>query len=196
MGQVAAGVEGHAEDGVAGLKQRGEHALVGLAAGVRLDVGEAAAEELLGAVAGEVLGDVDELAAAVVAPARIALGVLVGHHPALRLHHGAGDDVLGGDQLDLVALAAELVLDAPGDLGVAARRGVSVKKPVSRWGAFMAVSLRSGFAVLTCAVYRKPGARKGPLATRRIAAALAACVSDARATDLAGTPQGTSREHA
>ena len=57
------------------------------------------------------LGDVDEAAAGVVAAARIALRVLVGHHRALRLQHGAGDDVLGGDQLDLVALAAELALD-------------------------------------------------------------------------------------
>ena len=73
----------------------------------------------LGALDGEFLGDVDELAAAVVAPARIALGVFVGHHRALRLEHGAGDDVLGGDQLDLVALAAELELDGAGDLGIA-----------------------------------------------------------------------------
>ena len=74
---------------------------------------------LLGALDGELLGDVDELAAAVVAPARIALGVLVGHHRALRLEHGAGDDVLGGDQLDLVALAAELELDGARDLRIA-----------------------------------------------------------------------------
>ena len=73
VGQVAAGVEALAQDRVAGLQQRLEHALVGLAAGVRLDVGEAAAEELFGAVDGELLGDVDPLAAAVVAPARDSL---------------------------------------------------------------------------------------------------------------------------
>ena len=49
------------------------------------------------------LGDVDILAAAIVAPARIALGILVGQHRALRLEHGPADDVLAGDQLDLVA---------------------------------------------------------------------------------------------
>ena len=65
-----------------------------------------------------VLGDVDVLAAAVVAPARQALGVLVGQHRALRLQHGAADDVLGRDQLDLVALAAELEPDRLGDLGI------------------------------------------------------------------------------
>ena len=68
-----------------------------------------AAEQLLGPLDRQRLGDVDELAAAVVALARIALGVLVGHDRALRLEHGARDDVLRGDQLDLVLLPAELV---------------------------------------------------------------------------------------
>ena len=125
VGQVAAGGEVEAHEGVAGLQQRQEHRLVRLAAGVRLHVGEVAAEQLLGALDRERLGDVDELAAAVVALARIALGVFVGQHRALRLEHGAGDDVLGGDQLDLVALAAELLADGVGDLGIAfgERRG-------------------------------------------------------------------------
>jgi hypothetical protein len=72
---------------------------------LRLDIGEAAAEQRLGALDRQLLGDVDELAAAVVAAAGIALGIFVGQDRALRLQHGAGDDVLGGDQLDLVALA-------------------------------------------------------------------------------------------
>ena len=72
-----------------GLQQRQEHAPVGLRAGMRLDVGEAAAEQLLGALDRQRLGDVDELAAAVVAPARIALGIFVGQHRALRLEHRA-----------------------------------------------------------------------------------------------------------
>ena len=90
-----------------GFIRRHEHGLVGLGAGIRLHVGESAVEQALGALDGERLGDVDELAAAIVAPARIALGVLVGHHRALRLEHGARDDVLRGDQLDLVLLAPE-----------------------------------------------------------------------------------------
>ena len=85
---MTAGGEAEAEDGVARLQQRDEHALVGLAARVRLHVGEAAAEQLLGAVDGELLDDVDVLAAAVVAPAGIALGVLVGEHAAGRFEHG------------------------------------------------------------------------------------------------------------
>jgi hypothetical protein len=47
VGQVAAGGERHAEDGVAGLQQRQQHRLVGLRAGMRLHVGEGAAEQRL-----------------------------------------------------------------------------------------------------------------------------------------------------
>ena len=85
---------------------------------LRLHVGEVAAEQLLGALDRQRLGDVDELAAAVVALARIALGIFVGHDRALRLEHGARDDVLRGDQLDLVLLAAELLADRARDLGI------------------------------------------------------------------------------
>ena len=109
--QVTAGGEIEAHEGVAGLQQRQEHRLVHLAAGVRLHVGEVAAEQLLRALDRQRLGDVDELAAAVVAVARIAFGVLVGHHRALRFQHGAADDVFRRDQLDLVLLAAELIAD-------------------------------------------------------------------------------------
>ena len=86
---------------------------------LRLHVGEAAAEQLLGAVDGELLGDVDVLAAAVVALARDSLRrtcwsarVPAASSTALR------DDVLRGDQLDLVLLAAELLADGGGDLGI------------------------------------------------------------------------------
>ena len=118
VGQVASGREVEAHEGVARLHQGEEHALIRLAAGIGLDVGEAAVEQLAGALDRERLGDVDELAAAVIAPARIAFGVFVGHDRALRLEHGAGDDVFRGDELDLVALAAEFEFDRAGDFGV------------------------------------------------------------------------------
>ena len=61
---------------------------------------------------------VDILAAAIVAAARIAFGILVGHHRALRFHDSAGDDVLGSDQLDLVLLARQFQRDGLRDLGI------------------------------------------------------------------------------
>jgi hypothetical protein len=85
---------------------------------MRLDVGEAAVEQALGALDRQRFGNVDVLAAAVVAPSGIALGVLVGQDRALRLEHRAADDVLARDQLDLVLLAAELGLERRGEVGV------------------------------------------------------------------------------
>ena len=73
VGEVAAVGEVEAEDGVAGLEDGHVGGGVGLRAGVGLHVGVLGAEELFGAVAGEVLDDVGELATAVVALARDSL---------------------------------------------------------------------------------------------------------------------------
>ena len=107
-----------AHDRVAGLQQRVVDGGVGLRAGVRLDVGVLGAEQRLGAVDRELLGDVDVLAPAVVALAGIALGVLVRQHAALRLEHGLRDEVLGRDHLERPLLALELVVEDRGDLRV------------------------------------------------------------------------------
>ena len=107
-----------AQDAVAGRGDRREHGGVRGGAGVRLHVRELGAEQRLGAIDREVLDDVDELAAAVVATTGIALGVLVGEHGALRLEHGARNEVLARDHLEGAALAAEFLLERGGDLGV------------------------------------------------------------------------------
>ena len=122
VGQVAAGGEAHAHDRVAGLGQRQHHRAIGLRARVRLDVGEAAAEQLLGALDRQRLDRVRRPAALIVAAARIAFRIFVGEDRALRLEHGAADDILGRDQLDLGLLARQLGLDRLGDLGVGIRQ--------------------------------------------------------------------------
>ena len=116
--QVAAVRQVHAEDRVARLQQREIHRHVRLRARVRLHVGVLGAEQLLGPRDRQRLGDVDELAAAVVALARIPLGVLVGQHRAGRLQHGLADEVLRGDQLEAGVLPVLLVADGLGDLRV------------------------------------------------------------------------------
>ena len=109
--QVTAVREVHAHDRVARRQECEEDGHVGLCAGMRLDVGVFRAEELLGAVDGELLDDIDVLAAAVVALARVAFGILIRQHAALRFHHGLGDDVLRGDELEFRALAIELEVE-------------------------------------------------------------------------------------
>jgi len=118
VSEVAAVVEPQAQDGIARLQHREVRGQVGRPARVRLHVRVIGAEQGLGPVDRELLDLVDPLAAAVVALARIALGVLVREHRAGRLEHGRPGEILGGDQLELVALAAELAVDQTGDVGV------------------------------------------------------------------------------
>ena len=80
------------------------------------------AEQRLRAVDRELLDLVDPLAPAVVAPPGVALGVLVREHRADRLEHRRPGEVLGRDQLELVALARELAVDEAGDIGVCLRQ--------------------------------------------------------------------------
>ena len=84
--QVAAGIQVHAHDRVARARQcviRRPHSP---ATRVRLHIRVVRTEQFLGALDRERLDVVDVLTAAVVALARIAFGVLVGEHRALRRH--------------------------------------------------------------------------------------------------------------
>ena len=108
VGQVTAVGQGQAQDRVADVRHRHEGSGVSLRARVGLNVDVVAAEDLLRALDGEGLGNIHELAATVVAAARVALGVLVGEDRALRLEDGARNKVLRGDHLEGVTLAAKL----------------------------------------------------------------------------------------
>ena len=116
--EVAAVGELEAHQLVAGLQQRVVDGDVRLRAGMRLHVDVVGAEQRLGAVDRELLGHVDELAAAVVAAAGIALRVLVGQHRALGLEHRHRHEVLGRDHLERPLLAVELLGQDLSDLGI------------------------------------------------------------------------------
>ena len=131
VGQVAASVQRHAQNGVAGLDQRLKHALVGLRARVRLHVGVRHAEQLAGALDCQILGHIDPLAAAVIALARIAFGIFVRHHRTLRFHHGARDDVFRSDQFDLMALTAKFRGDRAEQFGVTGGKAFGEKAGVA-----------------------------------------------------------------
>src|SRR5437879_5765313 len=91
---------------------------------MRLHFRPGRAEQLLGALERNGLDHVDVLAAAVVALAGVALGVLVGELGAVRDQHGWADVVLGGDQLDVVVLPAVLELHCVPDFRVGLREEV------------------------------------------------------------------------
>ena len=148
VGQVAAFGQAHAHDGVAGLGEGHQHGLVGLGTGVGLDVGSFGAEQLLQTVDGQLLGHVHVFAAAVVALAGIALGVLVGQLAALRLHHGRRGVVLGSDQLDVVFLALVLLLNGGPDFGVhiGEGRGAAIKH--DGWWLVLGLEFQAGARAL------------------------------------------------
>jgi hypothetical protein len=118
VGEVAAVGEVEAEDGVAGTDEGVHDRGVGLGAGVRLDVRVRGSEECLDAVDGDAFDLVDVFAAAVVAAARVALGVLVREHRPLSFHDGRGGVVLRGDHLQALALPGQFGVDESGDLRI------------------------------------------------------------------------------
>ncbi len=111
VGQVAAHGQVEAENGVARLDDRHVRGGVGLGAGVRLHVGVFGAEELFGAIARQRFDNIGILAAAVVALARIALGIFVGEDRARGFKHRLADKVLRGDHLQAFVLAVDFLLD-------------------------------------------------------------------------------------
>ncbi len=89
-----------------------------------LDIGELAAEEFFGSVAGELFDGVVVCASAVVATAWVAFGVFVGHAGACGDGDGGGGVVFACDKLDGVFLAGAFKSDDVGDLLVGGGDGV------------------------------------------------------------------------
>jgi hypothetical protein len=99
--------------------QQGEHRSgIRLRAGVRLHVRELGAEQGLDPIDGELFDDVDVLAATVVPPTRVALGVLVGQDRALSLHDRDWREVLRCDHFQRLLLTAQLRRNRRVDLRV------------------------------------------------------------------------------
>ncbi len=111
VAQVPAAGEIHRQHRIAGRQDGAEDRHVRLGSGVRLHVHVLGAEQLLRPLDGQLLRRIDVLAPAVPTGIRIALGVLVRQHGALRLQHGEAGKVLAGDQLDILVLALDLLPD-------------------------------------------------------------------------------------
>ena len=116
--KVAAVGEIEAHDGIARVEDGGEGGLVGLGAGVGLDVGVFGVEELFGAVAGNVFHFVGVFAAAIIALAGVAFGVFVGEDGAGGFEDGFGGEVFAGDEFDLAVLAGGFLVDEVVDGGI------------------------------------------------------------------------------
>ena len=136
VAQMPARRKVHAENAAPRRRQREEHGLIRLRPGVRLDVDVLRPEQLSGTLDRQILDDVDILPAAVKPLSRIALERLVVDLVAKGLAHGAADDVLRRDELDLRRLAFAFLLERGGDLRVGfGQRGVvqgaAMRRPCS-----------------------------------------------------------------
>jgi len=118
MGQMSARREIEPQKDIARLQQGQEYGLIRLAAGIWLHIGEFAVEQAADTLDCQRFGNIDELAAAIIAPARIAFGIFIRHDRALRFEHGVRDDIFRGDQFDFMLLTAELQLDRLGDFRI------------------------------------------------------------------------------
>src|SRR5712691_10273048 len=127
---MTAGREVHAHDPVAQLAHGHVDGRVRLRPGVRLDVHVLGAEKPLGSIDRERLDLVDHLAcAAVIATARVALGIFVGEQRAEGLEDGGAREVLGGDELESFRLPLVLLSDQVGDLRI-----VAIQRPEGHRG--------------------------------------------------------------
>src|SRR3546814_17448882 len=90
-----------------------------------LHIGEGAVEKLPCALDRKAFHLVRRAAALIIALAGISLGIFVGEDRPLGLKHRLADDVLAGDQFDLVLLALKLMRHARRDrrVGVAEAAG-------------------------------------------------------------------------
>src|SRR5690606_32897578 len=104
------------------LEQREVCGDVRTRAGVRLDVGVVGTEQRLRPLDGELLDDIDELAATVVPLARKSLGVLVGQDRADGVQDRLAHVVLRRDELDTLALALLLAADRGRNLRIGRRQ--------------------------------------------------------------------------
>jgi hypothetical protein len=101
---------------------------------VRLDVDVVGPEESLRPFDREGFRHVNELAPSIVAPPRVALGILVGQGGASRLHHRGAHKVLRGDELQLGGLAFGLEPDNLGDFGVYVDEALHPETPFMEGG--------------------------------------------------------------
>ena len=129
VGEVPAMRQVHREHGVPRLHQRRVRGQVRAGAAVRLQVGVPGAEQRHRPLDRQRLRPVDLGAAAIVAPARIPLGVLVGQRRAQGRQHRRRGQVLARDQLQPAAQPGQLTEQHGRDLRIRALQLAEVRTP-------------------------------------------------------------------
>ena len=116
--QMAAVCQIHGKNRIANLHERSISRHVRLYAGVGLDIGMLGMKQRFCAPDGEALHLVHKLAAAIISLCRVALRVLVCEMTAHGRHYGRRNKILRRNQLNVIALAAQLLLHVERQLRV------------------------------------------------------------------------------
>lgn len=178
--EMAAVGQAQRQDGVAGPEQGGVGRQHRGGTRVGLDVGVFGIEQRPGPVHGDPLGEVDDLAAAVVPGPGIALRVLVGERRAERGQHGGRGEVLGGDQLERRRLPLRFPEQDLGQLGVLPAQDIGLGDTGDRHDALRASTVtyvqcrpglggaRGRYALARTPVRAVPTGGRSPAAFRRV----------------------------
>ena len=108
---MSALVEVHAHKCIAGLKDRKLDSKVCRCAGMRLNIGISASEELLGTLNSDCLDYIDHLTSAIIALSGISFRILICKRAAHSCHNSFACPVLGCDQFDMIVLTLHFLLD-------------------------------------------------------------------------------------
>ncbi len=111
VGKMAAMVQIHAENSVAGLAQGQIYRKVGLGAAVGLDVGKFSAEQPFCPLYSNAFYNVYVLAAAIVASSGITFSIFVCQYAARSRKHSPANNVFRSNEFDIIPLAPKLFLD-------------------------------------------------------------------------------------
>ncbi|CDC63330.1 uncharacterized protein BN660_01889 [Clostridium sp. CAG:448] len=132
----------HGEYGVPRLQKGKENGKVGVGAAVGLYVGVLCAEQTAGTGACELFHFVDIGTAAVIAFARITLGVFVGEQAPRSEQNRLGNHIFGGNQLNILLFALLLTCNGGIDLGVVLIQLFVKHSYILRFSVYSVISLR------------------------------------------------------
>ena len=127
MGQVSTLRQRHRKHGVARFRECLIDRDIGACSRVWLEVGVLCTEELFRTCIADLLCDVDDFAATVIALAGITLGVLVGESRTECSEHRWRCEVLTRDQLEVRPLSLQLLEQDICDLRILASKGIEIR---------------------------------------------------------------------
>ncbi len=94
----------HSKDGITRLADRHIHRHISLGTGMGLNIDVFGTEQFFRPVDGQLLGDINHLATAVITLTRIPFSIFIGQYRALCFQHSLADKIFRGNKFEAVFL--------------------------------------------------------------------------------------------